>query len=407
VPETAMNTSWPSRAVEFLNSLVDPLTGGSSSVPGGNATLYGTCYSALAKDYLQSNSDLSEQCRAYLVRHQDPESGLMIGPELQSYHPSPSAVHDREHLILHLTCAALPTFQHFGLQPKYEIRAAHPFCELDFLNAWLDKRDLRSAWLEGNNLLFVGQLLVYLRDVERRVDAQPALDLWFRWLDHNLDPATNLWGTDSGCLDAEAVYGGYHQFLVYYHEGHSIMNPRGLIDTVLGLQHWDGGFSPTGNGGACEDVDSVDILVNLYKRCAYRRAEIRNALTRCVNHILRSQSVDGGFPYNRDCEQSHMGIPDTAAPANTSTTFATWFRIHTLALCAEIVPDHPALRGIQFRFSRSLSMGWHASPDSWKLHVSNNQKIQELSLVPVACLAQLPWSARRIGGRIMRRLGLM
>ena len=50
-----------------------------------------------------------------------------------------------------------------------------------------------------------------------------------------------------------------------------------MIDTVLGLQHVDGGFNPRGNGGACEDVDSVDILLNLYKRFDYRRADIRFA----------------------------------------------------------------------------------------------------------------------------------
>ena len=402
-----MVASWPFKAIEFLNYLVDPSTGGSSSVPGGNTTLYGTCYSALAKNYVQRDAVISDQTRQYLLDQQDPESGLMIGPELRNYHPSSHSVHDREHLLLHLTCAALPTLHHFGLRPRYEIRAAHRFCELDYLSEWLDNRNLRNAWLEGNNLLFVGQLLVHLRDVENCVDAQPALDCWFDWLDRNLDPATNLWGTNGYCAEAEAVYGGYHQLLVYYHENRPLVNQHGLIDTVLGIQHWDGGFNQAGNGGACEDVDSVDILVNLYKRCDYKRAEIRNALTRCVNHILQTQNVDGGFPYSRNCKQSHMGIPGTAAPPNTSTTFATWFRIHTLALCAEIIPETPALEGIRFCFTKSLSMGWHASPDPWELRVSTNQKIRELSLVPVAYMAQLPRRARRFGGRIVRRWGLM
>ena len=205
-------------------------------------------------------------------------------------------------------------FQHFGLQPKHDIHAAHRFCDLEFLSNWLDRRDLKYAWLEGNNILFIGQLLVYLRDVERNPKAQAALGLWFHWLDGNLDPNTNLWGTNGYCATADAVYGGYHQLLVYYHEDHMIVNPRGLVDTVLGLQHRDGGFSSFGNAGACEDVDCVDILVNLYKRIDYRRAEIRYSLNRCVNHILRTQNDDGGFPYNRDTQQSHMGIPNRSLP---------------------------------------------------------------------------------------------
>jgi hypothetical protein len=271
---------------------------------------------------------------------------------------------------------------------------------------WLGQRDLKNAWFEGNNLLFVGQMLVYLRDAEAHPNAQQALDLWFGWLDRNLDPTTNLWGTNGYCADAEAVYGGYHQLLVYFHEGRLLKNPNGLVDTVLRLQHPDGGFNPAGNAGACEDVDCVDILVNLYKRSNYRRAEIRHHLNRCADHILRTQNVDGGFSYNRNAEQSHMGIPGTNAPANTSTTFATWFRIHALALCAEIVPEHPALKGANLTFSKMLSMGWHASPTSWKLEISNTQKVREMSLVAQAYAAQTQRSGRRIAGKALRRLGL-
>jgi hypothetical protein len=67
---------------------------------------------------------------------------------------------------------------------------------------------------------------------------------------------------------------------------------------------------------------------------------------------------DGGFPYNRDCSQSHMGIPGTLAPPNVSTMFPTWFRIHTLALMAEVLTDEEELDG-PFRFTSVLSMGWH------------------------------------------------
>jgi hypothetical protein len=38
--------------------------------------------------------------------------------------------------------------------------------------------------------------------------------------------------------------------------------------------------------------------------------------------------------------------------------FATWFRVHTLALMAEILTDEPELQ-FPFRFTNNLSMGWH------------------------------------------------
>jgi hypothetical protein len=336
----------------------EPESGAFRSVPDGPRTIYGTCYALLARFYLGNDDPLADRTRKFILDCQDNDSGLLVGPELREFSAREGVLHDREHLLLHLTCAALPVCRHFGLTLTNQVRAAHAFCELDYLRNWLDRRDLKHAWFEGNNILFVGQLLVYLRDVECHSGAPAALDAWFEWLEQHVDPATSLWGTNGYCSAMEAVYGGYHQLLVYYHENHPIRNPQGLVDTVLRLQHPDGGFNPRGNGGACEDVDSVDILVNLYKRSDYRRPEIRCALRQCLRHILELQNTDGGFPYNRDCLQSHMDIPGTEASRNQSTMFATWFRVHTLALMAEILTDEPELQ-FPFRFTNNLSMGWH------------------------------------------------
>jgi hypothetical protein len=133
------------------------------------------------------------------------------------------------------------------------------------------------------------------------------------------------------------------------------------VDTVLSLQHPDGGFAPDGGGGACEDVDAVDILVNLYKRFDYRRPEIRWALRRTLRHLLALQNPDGGFPYGRyrpGDPITHMGVPGTLTRQGDSAAFPTWFRVHTLALLAEVLTDEPALSG-SLRFSSCLSMGWH------------------------------------------------
>jgi hypothetical protein len=384
--------SWAGRVVEFIDRQRCTEGPGFASVPGGPITLYGTSYALLTKYYLGGDDPPSSEMRDFILGCQDEATGLMIGPELRGHVPASSAVHDREHLLWHLTCAAIPVCLQYGMKLSHAVKAAHRFCDLVELQSWLDRRRLERAWLEGNNLLFAGQLVVYLRNVERHPSAQPALDLWFEWLDRHVDPATSLWGTDGHCSAAEAVYGGYHQLLAYYHEDHPLANPRGLVDTVLGLQHNDGGFHPHGNGGACEDVDSVDILVNAYKRLDYRCAEIRGALRRCLRHILATQNPDGGFPYNRDCPQSHMGVPGTAAAPNRSTTFATWFRTHTLALMAEILTDEPSLQ-FPFRFTNNLSMGWHRAWDKRQHQLSERDRMEELEHAK-------RWKRREVGERI-------
>ncbi|MGH8614896.1 MAG: hypothetical protein ACREYF_23445 [Gammaproteobacteria bacterium] len=390
-----MGSNWSNSALQFFRSMEDARFGGARSTPTGPVTLYGTSYAALGKLYMGSDEPLSSQTRRFILECQDPQTGLMIGPELRNFVPSPGTLHDREHLLLHLTCAALPVCRQFGLELTFPVRVAHAFADQSYLRDWLDRRDLKRAWFEGNNILFVGQLLVYLRDVEQLQSAQAALDLWFIWLDEHADTQTNLWGTNGYCSPTEAVYGGYHQLLVYYHEGHPILNQQGLVDTVLALQHLDGSFHPQGNGGACEDVDCVDILINAYKRTDYRRPEIRSALRQCLRHILALQNLDGGFPYNRNRAQSHMGVPGTEAGANVSTMFATWFRVHTLALMAEILTDEVELQQL-FRFTNNLSMGWH---QPWDRH--------EHSLVPQDRDAEKPferrWKWRGARFQVLRR----
>jgi hypothetical protein len=395
-----MNPGWVSRALQFINSMSLDADGIYRSVPNGPGTLYGTCYGLLARTYLGENVVVTKAQSNFLINTQEAESGLLVGPELQNFLPKHGSTHDLEHLRFHLVCAALPVIRQFDIQLRYPVNIAHHFCDRGFLRSWLDKRDLHHAWLEGNNFLFIGQLLVYLRDCESCPDAQSALDVWFDWLNTHADPRTSLWGTDGYCSVMEAVYGGYHQLLVYYHEGRDVANTQGLVDAVLSLQHPDGGFNPAGNGGACEDVDSVDILVNTYKQFDYRRPEIRVALRRCMRHILATQNLDGGFPYNRNTPQSHMGIPGTAAPPDVSTMFPTWFRIHTLALMAEILTDESELQ-FDFRFTENLSMGWHLAWDKGQHQLTAADRKTEMPFELTWLLRYMRYTLRRVRSCIL------
>jgi len=379
--------AWNQRAECFARSLFDENTGIAASVPNKPGTLYGTCYALQTIQFLGGSYKAAKKSTDAILSFQDPETGLFRGPELTSWKPEQGALHDETHLLLHLTCATLPVLQGFGIAPLYPLAAAHAFCDKGYLHDWLDQRDLHDAWFEGNNLLFVGQLLVYLRDHEKFDGAREALEIWFEWLDRMIDPNTGLWGTNGYCGVPNAVYGGYHQLLVYYYENRTIRSANRLVDSVLSLQHFDGGFRPWGGGGACEDVDAVDILVNLYKRYDYRRPAIKVALRRCVNHILSNQNSDGGFSYSKGEPYVHMGIPTTSSNVDESGAFPTWFRVHTLALIAQVLTDHPALCDIPWSFSQHLSMGWHdnsiASPSVGRLSILGE-------MIPI-----MLWNARR------------
>jgi hypothetical protein len=366
------------KILQFANQCYHEECGLYSSTPHGEINLYSTCYAVLLRYCLQDRAPIDEATMNFLLNCQDPTTGYFIGPEIRDWVPKNGEKHDFEHLRLHLTSAVLPVLQEFAIKPKYALSDAQRYCDLDYLKNWLDRRDLRDAWLEGNNLLFVGQLLVYFRDNGGYPDSQPALDLYFRWLDDSVDPSTGLWGTNGYCSPFMAMCGGYHQLLLYCYENRPILFPEQLVDTVISLQHCDGGFSPGGGGGACEDADAVDILVNMYKRINYRRPEIRFVLRRCLNHLINLQNSDGGFPNKKNAPFIHMGIPATKSSSGSSNMFTTWFRIHTIALISEILTDDPRINNGYFRFNSYISMGWHRPWNRGANQINVHQRQEEI-----------------------------
>jgi hypothetical protein len=362
--------------IEFVKSRKTGTQGEYTMFPGGNVTLYASCFAAMILHYVNALYDIDKVKRNkwvdYINGWQDSVTGRFIGLEIVPEELT-SPKHDWNHVTMHLTAHAIPALHVLGGRPLYPLHFAHRFLDQKNLRDWLDQRDWKDAWLEGNNLLFVGQFLVYLRDFEGKKKAQTALDTYFDWLDAEQDPSTGLWGTNGYCDSYEALYGAYHQLLVYHYCNRPVHYAQRIIDTVLNLQHPDGSFTRSGGGGACEDVDAVDVLVNLYKSIGYKPRALHNALQRVLKIILDSQMPDGGFVYRRGTSFSQLGIPRTFVPVNTPDMFSTWFRVHTIALICQVLQDHP-LAQIPWRFNSICSMGWH---DSKKLPKPRQYSLKE------------------------------
>ena len=343
----------------------------------GQVTLYSSVFVVMTLHYtgaLRQFTDGEKHAWAdYINSFQDPDTGIYRAPEIFEGQIEGGG-HNEEHLALHLVAHILPALDLLDSSPKYKLDFARKFLNIETLRSWLSDRDWSKAWLEGNNLLFVGQLLVHM-DETGVEGADQALEVFMQWLDDQVDPQTGLWGTNGFCDRYTAIYGGYHQLLLYYYLRRPLVSPDKLIDTTLSIQHIDGGYSRWNGGGTCQDVDAVDILVNLYKLTPYRRRDIRRSLRRSYASVMRRKTIEGGFCDRAGHEFNHMGMEMTRTPPDRANMFSTWFGVHTIALMAEIFkqddPDCDSFYEI-IKFNQKCSMGWHRKSTCGELPSSEN-----------------------------------
>ncbi len=355
--------TFKSGVLSFLNNMSTGEPGVYQNCAGGKDTLYASCFALMIYHYFgeldKFDSSYLKSWGNYILNFQDKNQGYFIGPEISEGNFLSNG-HSKTHLCWHSTAHILPVLRILDLMPRYPLHFMEPFLNINFLKQWLEKRDWTKAWIEGNNLLFVGQFLIFLDEDEKNKKAKDSISVLLSWLDNQIDFNTGLWGTNGYCDVFNAVYGAYHQLLLYYYLQHDVISKKNLINAVLSLQHFDGGFSKNWGGGSCEDVDAIDILVNMYKKNNYNYKKIIKALKKASYSVLRRITQEGGFVYKRGKEFMHNGMEYTYAPANKANMFSTWFGVHTLFLISEII-DLPCTRGIEYKFNKSCSMGWHST----------------------------------------------
>lgn len=345
--------------VEFFhNCRVDGSYAFRPFLQSSNQTLYSSVFAVMAYHYAGELDKFSPARKTewaqYIQSFQNLNDGLFDSEEL---HGGLGEHHNLEHRKLHLTCHVLPALALLGALPLHPISYVENYLDKNRFAEWLDARDLSMAWVEGNNLFFAGQLLIY--EIETSNKGHEALEQLFNWLEKTIDPKTALWGTDHGCSLHKAMYGAYHQLILYFYKNRAVPHIEKLIDSVLACQHFDGGFSEWRGGGTCQDIDGIDILVNCYRLTNYRERDIRRSLRRSLRHILDDRLIDAsGFQDRAGHEFIHNSMTITRTPKGVANTFSTWFTLHALVDIGSVLHKDAFFSGVSFHFNSSCSMGW-------------------------------------------------
>jgi len=315
-------------------------------------TLYASCYAAMTKslwnDTQTLRSEDKTQWAAYINSFQG-EDGLFLDPVIynQGWYQGDPLDCGRPHL----TCHAIVALTALGAAASKPFSFLGAYAEPNRLLRWLRERDWgeRVAWT-GNEIMNIGMLLQYTRDFHGDEKAGRAIKLMLEWLSENhVHPETGMWGSLDLSLPmnrSHAVMAAYHWWPLFFYDKYPIPYMEKAIDTVLATQNPNDGFGCGGHNpeepyksSACEDIDSIDPLARFSRITAYRSADIRAALEKSADWVLKNRMPDGGFVFMLD-RAFEYGHPQLLGEKNQGAMFPTWFRTLSLAILGKALPDN-------------------------------------------------------------------
>ncbi len=291
---------------------------------------------------------------------QNPESGLFVEP-LSSTITQEGSLHSEDYFHWMTTYFALQALDAMGEKPRYPLQFLNEFSSRELVWNWLNGLDWSNPWRESNRVMQLLAALLFRLQWENDAAAAERYHDVLDWLDERQDPQTGLWGVKQGASLLNAVAGAYHFVPFYRYARRPVRGWSKIVNACLELQQEDGLFGPAPGGGACEDLDVIDLLCNAVRATGRLEPEIRQALTRAFWAIWNMQLPEGGFPYARvegGATYNFSSWPATSAKVNGGDVWATWFRLCALHTIRSLLGDDLPEIG-PWTFRRVPALGFH------------------------------------------------
>ncbi|TWU17104.1 hypothetical protein Pla52o_54420 [Novipirellula galeiformis] len=297
-------------------------------------TMYAAAFSLLTQKLL--GVDLkrdSARWKAAFDQYQCQDDGLFRDPALSNSLFEPSDWWGARHFALIATAA----YDAIGEQPAFPLSFLDEFCREGQIEQLVAEIDWSMNSDHDNKIMNIGCLLQYARDRQCNSQAGNAVTRLKSLLLDHLNPHTGLWGEmdlNNPTDLSRAIQFAYHLYPLFLYDNDPIPYPDSLIDNTLATQNPYGGFAPHRNSSACEDIDSIHLLLVASKQTNYRRHDITKAIRRFRTWVFANQNDDGGFVFARQ-QPFVYGHRQMSSLDNESHLFGTWFRCLSIALAHE------------------------------------------------------------------------
>jgi hypothetical protein len=368
---------------------------------GTMPTTMATAFNVLAQETLGTLAAWQAERRTAvaecILSRQHEGSGLFVPDSLTPadiIYPNSCDIH---YIRLQHTYFCLSALDALDQPPRFGLAFARRFLNRDYALGWIDGGPWHDPWNHSNRIMFVLRFLIHFYEKEQVEHSMEVFDAILTRLDDLQSPRTGLWHGLHNTSDREAVFAAYHFFPFYAWRRRRIAHAERILDTALALQNDDDLFGFERGGGACEDLDTVDVLALLSRISEHRSDDVKQSLHRALQALLALQKEDGGFPNYlnnpikpskllsksslkriaddgiRWVERARMmrrvpplgyrpyyysGWKAVEGIRGESDAWGTWFRVLAVITILRRFPDFGAVPE-HARFHRLPALGWH------------------------------------------------
>ena len=363
-------------------------------------TLMSSAFSIITLELINSLGKLeTSKEQNYFLKYQDEKTGFFVDPNLNLEYKK---IEDIEFNYIHYqtTAFSLSALDALKMKPKYNFTFMNSFRGKEKISKFFEKINWRNPWHESNKIMFLLQFFSYEYIVMKKKDSLVDIHTIIDCLDSAQDSKTGLWGTQFKASSFASMAAAYHFLIFYKYFNRKINFSEKISSSVFQLQMRDGLFHPFGGGGACEDLDAIDVI---YKISSDVSTESEESLERAYRALLQNYDKNGGFSwakrptfpflvglkyFNPSLELFNIGmikwiiknnyigslIPYFKEKKiyeysnwnlmkyniNLSDSWSTWFRLLSIATIERLLPDLKK-HDIDYKFRRLPSIGWMQS----------------------------------------------
>lgn len=341
---------------------------------GSPGSFYGSCFAVLTAELLNYDLPGAAQIKKEIYARLDNTTGLVENEELDSQIFTENRQHSAQYLLLQTSYFARSALYALNEKDLPPVKLALDLAENSQIFDWLDSLNWNNPWLVSNLDMFLG---IFLLEWQKEENCPPSIEVgiseYFRWHEEKQSNIDGFWGANTDPL--ERMAGGYHIFVIYDAINRKIPYLDEAVVATRKLKWADNLYVYGGGGGACEDMDAIDILVRGAEASSTNREATKAELFIVAERLAFGVNKDGGYSWRVNLppswfihltkqkswnelvgslkalafklkNRSHYKSINLYSSCdvypfklNISDTWSTWFRASSLAMIAQTSPE--------------------------------------------------------------------